>query len=106
MSEQKPPPFRTPLYHRGASDHAEKKALDENERHRVREGRKLDGDMRAGDTRTSEKQGWEAYRKWLTRVGGPKAASERAPFDASIYSWKGYQNWADKVREAWKADES
>jgi hypothetical protein len=102
MSEQKSSPFRTPLYHRSASDHAGKaKTLDANEQRRAREGRLLDGDARTGD-----KQGWEAYRKWLTRVGGPKPASERAPLDASIYSWKGYQSWADKVREAWKADES
>jgi hypothetical protein len=103
MSEQKSPPFRTPLYHRGASEHAGKaKAIDDNEQRRARDGR-----MREGDGRASDKQGWEAYRKWLTRVGGgPKAGSERAPLDASIYSWKGYQNWADRVREAWKADES
>lgn len=101
MSEHKSSPFRPPLYHRGASEQGAKtKALDDSERRRARDGR-MDGEARSAD-----KQGWEAYRKWLTRVGGPKTVSERAPLDASIYSWKGYQSWADKVREAWKADES
>lgn len=52
----------------------------------------------------NEQQGWDAYRKWLSRLGRPPA--ERAPTDPSIYSWKGYNNWADRVRENWKADES
>jgi hypothetical protein len=89
MSEQKPSPFRTPLYHRPAGDRRGKPAQSES-----------------AQTRTSEKQGWDAYRKWLTRVGGGKPATERAPLDPSIYSWKGYQNWADKVREAWKVEEN
>jgi hypothetical protein len=94
MSEQKPHPFRPPLYHRGAGEHrAKPKGPEQNE-------------QRGGEKRTGDKQGWEAYRKWLTRVGSAKPASERAPLDASIYSWKGYQNWADKVREAWKTEES
>ncbi len=54
---------------------------------------------------TSEQKGWDAYRKWLSSVSG-KASSERVPLDTSIYSWKGYQNWADRVRQSWKADEN
>ena len=49
----------------------------------------------------SEQQGWDAYRKWLSRVS-PKATTERAPLDHSIYSWRGYHSWADKVRQTWK----
>jgi len=48
-----------------------------------------------------EQQGWDAYRKWLSRVG-PKLTDERAPLDRSIYSWRGYHNWADKIRQSWK----
>jgi hypothetical protein len=50
---------------------------------------------------TNEQHGWDAYRKWLSRVN-TKATSERAPLDHSIYSWRGYHTWADKVRQNWK----
>jgi hypothetical protein len=51
----------------------------------------------------ADKQGWEAYRKWLSRVA-TKPTTERAPLDPSIYSWRGYHNWADKVRQSWKSE--
>lgn len=50
---------------------------------------------------TSEQHGWDAYRKWLSRVG-PKSTAERTPLDHSIYSWRGYNTWADKIRQTWK----
>jgi hypothetical protein len=53
---------------------------------------------------SDEQQGWDAYRKWLSRLGKPPA--ERAPTDPSIYSWKGYNNWAERIRQNWKADET
>jgi hypothetical protein len=49
----------------------------------------------------SDQHGWDAYRKWLSRVS-TKPTTERAPLDHSIYSWRGYQTWADKVRQSWK----
>ncbi len=56
-----------------------------------------------GDRRISEQQGWEAYRKWLSRVNTQPA--QRSALDASIYSWRGYNSWVDKVRQTWKEDE-
>jgi len=56
-----------------------------------------------GDRHVSEQQGWEAYRKWLSRVNTQPA--QRSPLDASIYSWRGYNDWADKVRQTWTDDE-
>ena len=47
--------------------------------------------------------GLEAYRRWLTRVQTP--GSRRAPLDVSLYTWKGYRQWSDKVRRDWKAEE-
>jgi hypothetical protein len=47
--------------------------------------------------------GWEAYRRWLTRVQAPE--KKRAPLDAGLYTWKGYRNWSDKVRRDWSLDE-
>jgi hypothetical protein len=52
----------------------------------------------------SEQQGWEAYRKWLSRVSLQPA--RRNARDASLYSWRGYNNWADKIRQTWKAEDS
>jgi len=87
MSETKPHQFRPPLYH------------DEPATPRRGNG----GDANAD--RGREQQGWEAYRKWLSSMNG-KPQSRRAPVDHSVYSWKGYQNWADRVREAWDSEES
>jgi hypothetical protein len=58
----------------------------------------------AGELRREQK-GWEAYRKWLSSMGG-KPRRERTPLDHSVYSWKGYHSWADRVRQSWKAEES
>jgi hypothetical protein len=91
MSQHKPYQFRPPLYHRHESSGSGTPALGA----RSNESRTTSDD--------SERQGWDAYRRWL-RHAGEKAAPERAPLDHSIYSWKGYQNWANKVRQSWKPD--
>ena len=77
MSDSKSHQFRPPLYHR------------EN------------GDAKPSQTEggNREQQGWDAYRKWLTSMNG-------APIDHSIYSWKGYHSWADRVRQTWKPEEN
>jgi hypothetical protein len=77
MSEHKPHQFRPALYSKdsGSAD-----------------------SPRSG---ADEQQGWDAYRKWLSRVS-PKATTERTPLDHSIYSWRGYHSWADKIRQNWK----
>jgi hypothetical protein len=77
MSEHKPPQLRPALYSKDSGS----------------------GDSQRGAN--DEQQGWDAYRKWLSRVG-PKVTTERAPLDHSIYSWRGYHTWADKVRQNWK----
>lgn len=48
--------------------------------------------------------GWDAYRRWLTRVQAPD--KQRAPLDPGLYTWKGYRNWSEKVRRDWNPDES
>jgi len=47
--------------------------------------------------------GWEAYRRWLTRVQAPE--KKRAPLDPGLYTWKGYRNWSEKVRRDWHTDD-
>jgi len=87
MSEQKSHRFRPPLYHRKS------------------EGSRADAAGDRGTDAAREQKGWEAYRKWLTHVSR-KPSVQRSPVDHSIYSWKGYQSWADKVRQSWKPEES
>jgi len=79
MSEQKSRQFRPPLYPEGPPP-SEPRRPGGNEQH-----------------------GWDAYRKWLSRVS-TKPTGERAPLDHSIYSWRGYHTWADKVRQNWKGE--
>ena len=54
----------------------------------------------AGSGRTEA--GWEAYRKWLAGADSTRVRRQQA--DISLYSWKGYQNWADKIRRSWDDD--
>lgn len=45
--------------------------------------------------------GWDAYRGWLGQMSRPPA---RRQGPESVYTWKGYQAWAAKVRAAWDSD--
>lgn len=47
--------------------------------------------------------GWDAYRRWLSRVQLPD--KRRISMDPALYTWKGYRNWADKVRRDWTPEE-
>lgn len=83
MSHDKTHTFHPPLYHGNRAGPSE---------------------VDAG-TRSAEQKGWDAYRKWLSRVSA-RPTRERSPFDHSIYSWKGYNTWADRVKQSWKPDDS
>ena len=85
MSDRKPYKFRPPLYHQGQPS-----------------GPKAQREERRGDKDADNKEGWDAYRKWLSRVSGQ--STRRSPLDASVYSWKGYHNWAEKIRQNWKPE--
>ena len=87
MSNGKDHRFRSPLYH-------------------GEQNGKLPQDPSRADQQAapSEQQGWEAYRKWLSRVSMQPA--RRTARDASIYSWRGYNSWADKIRQNWDSEES
>lgn len=90
MSDGKSHQFRPPLYH--GDSRTQTPARD----------RGANGERPA---KLGEQKGWEAYRKWLRSVSN-KPTSERTPIDASIYSWKGYHNWADRVRQTWKSEDN
>jgi hypothetical protein len=86
MSDNKPHQFRPPQY----AD------SDGNGR----------GEPQKSDSESGrEQQGWDAYRKWLSSMNG-KPHTRRAPIDHSVYSWKGYHSWADRVRQSWKPEEN
>lgn len=78
MSDHKPHQFRPALYTKG------------------------NGPAEPARSTGNEQNGWDAYRKWLSRVSTSKPTGERAPLDPSIYSWRGYHTWADKIRQNWK----
>ena len=69
---------------------------------RRRAERRLPGDPPQVD---GEQQGWDAYRKWLKTMNR-RPEARRAPIDHSVYSWKGYNSWADRVRQSWKTEEN
>lgn len=88
MSESRTRRFRPPLYYGDGSAPAAERA--DTERSRRKPG---------------DETGWDAYRKWLSTVGKRERPS-RTPLDRSVYSWKGYHSWADRIKEQWKADDS
>ena len=54
-----------------------------------------------GEVAPAQDDGWHAYRKWLAADGVRTRRPEPNP---SLYSWKGYQSWADKIRRSWDTD--
>ena len=97
MSNGKDHRFRPPLYHGEQSD---KTPQDANGADQPR----ADQPRADQPSAPSEQQGWEAYRKWLSRVSMQPA--RRTARDASIYSWRGYNSWADKIRQNWESEDS
>jgi hypothetical protein len=88
MTDRKSYSFRPPLYHENGSRKNGSYA-----------------DQSPDPDRSAEQKGWDAYRKWLSRVGA-RPARDRSPIDHSLYSWKGYNSWADKIKESWKPDDT
>ena len=86
MSDQKSQTFRPPLYHGQNPPNASRRAT-------------------GGASNNNEQKGWDAYRKWLSRVSA-HPTRERSTIDHSIYSWKGYNSWADRVKQNWKSEET
>lgn len=89
MSESKTQQFRPPLYHDDSKPRSPESESNGN----------------GNGSHSREQQGWDAYRKWLTSMNG-RQHPRRAPIDHSIYSWKGYHSWADRVRQSWKPEEN
>jgi hypothetical protein len=85
MSDQKSQTFRPPLYHRQEASNNSRRSQS--------------------NVPNSDQKGWDAYRKWLSRVSA-HPTRERSTVDHSIYSWKGYNSWADRVKQNWKTEDT
>ena len=88
MSETKPHQFRPPLYNRDVPEIGSEPESSGSTHERGR-----------------EQKGWDAYRKWLSTVSS-QGRSARTPVDHSIYSWKGYHNWADRIKQTWEPEDN
>jgi len=43
---------------------------------------------------------WDACRNWLSRAPAP-VSQRRQTIDPSVYTWKGYRSWSDRVKRSW-----
>lgn len=57
-------------------------------------------EARAEDESTrASTEPWDAYRKWLSHRSDK--GRSRSTLDPSLYTWKGYRNWAEEVKRNW-----
>ena len=52
---------------------------------------------------SSEVDGWQQYRRWISKAPVPK--ERRGGIDPSLYTWKGYRNWTEQVKRNWSDDQ-
>ncbi|MBT8107494.1 MAG: hypothetical protein KJP17_04630 [Gammaproteobacteria bacterium] len=52
----------------------------------------------------NDADGWQQYRRWISKA--PTTRNRRTGIDPSLYSWKGYREWSDKVRRDWARESS
>ena len=50
----------------------------------------------------NDADGWQQYRRWISKAPAP--GGRRAGIDPSLYTWKGYRDWSDKVKRNWTKD--
>jgi len=48
---------------------------------------------------SSDPDGWQQYRKWISKAPVPK--QRRGGIDPSLYTWKGYRSWTEQVKRNW-----
>jgi hypothetical protein len=104
MSEHRQKPH-TPIYSDGLSNGngSNGKRSNGNGRHAAGTDMRDSRDKTLVSADGKDVGGWDAYRRWLTRVQAP--AQSRAPLDPGLYTWKGYRNWSDKVRRDWNPED-
>lgn len=58
-----------------------------------------DASLAGGQPAANDADGWQQYRHWISKAPTPKI--RRSGIDPSLYSWRGYRDWADQVRRNW-----
>jgi len=48
----------------------------------------------------TDTDGWQQYRRWISKAPAPRG--RRTGVDPSLYTWKGYRNWAEQVKRNWQ----
>lgn len=60
---------------------------------------KQDATTAAGKDDDREVDGWQQYRRWISKAPVPNR--RRSGLDPSLYTWKGYRNWTEQVKRNW-----
>ena len=55
-----------------------------------------DDESRAEVRDKSDSDGWQQYRKWISKAPAPR--TRRSSIDPSLYTWKGYRSWSEQIR--------
>ncbi len=58
-----------------------------------------DADVQAAEPTEGEKDGWQQYRRWISKAPAPNR--RRGGVDPSLYTWKGYRDWTEQVKRNW-----
>lgn len=51
---------------------------------------------------SSDADGWQQYRRWISKAPVPK--ERRGGIDPSLYTWKGYRSWTERVKRNWSEE--
>ena len=62
-----------------------------------------DATLDAKQPAANDADGWAQYRHWVSKAPAPKV--RRSGVDPSLYTWKGYRDWSDKVKRNWIQDQ-
>ena len=54
------------------------------------------------DPAANDANGWQQYREWISKAPAPRG--RRVGIDPSLYTWKGYRSWSEKVKRDWSPD--
>lgn len=61
-----------------------------------------DGDAVPESFDPASDDGWQQYRRWISKAPSPRR--RRPGLDPSLYTWKGYRNWAKQVKRNWSSE--
>jgi hypothetical protein len=67
-----------------------------------RETKIENGSVANNEPAANDADGWHHYRQWISKAPAP--STKRSGIDPSLYSWRGYRDWTDKVRRNWSND--